>query len=1023
MPINFDSSRSYNDNYDGANISISKKTGTRSVDNKRDQLALDQITKSSSDYQEEYIPPVDNPQLGAPNPNADKKTPKTAPSPQNAFLKKTQDLIAKVTPEQLSAFPGAAKEEVQAKLLFALNHPGVPVDANTQALIKQMKNQAESATQRQLKLPESWQPSVPNAQKADKAIADFAGATFENLVNSQLPEDEANKLIFQYYHPEFANEGDSSKLASFKNKAYQETAIKEGLPEGWEIKPDSSAYDSMVNSAYDEAFTSHLNSNPSTKDLSANEKAQLETLHQFPDADVPDKAKLQKFLSQLENEALKDTAKEFNLPKEFKPGTNYKEYASTLLGEYQSKFEGNVKNQQPPLSRAQQNKLLATGGVNSKNLSPEQEAIFNQIKDKTADDVAEMYGLPKNWLKIKKDKASVEIERQSKKDEEEDGKSLEGEVRNPNESNSTEAENVGLGALSFIVGSRLGRKSLNETLKLEGTASISSNKNHEAALNAINFFDDGARIYDNWITKLSSSEGVDVDRFNLSSDWMLAGDFTFAVTKALDKVRRSVYQIQFAEAQMSKKTALMTTENQKTQTLVNEAVRKNAEAQNKAEQKKNVFAALENAPGIAGILGKAFASWLKLQFWVLDTILGGAISSICQACGCQSMSANPLEMLGLISHEVAAEMDRVLQIIIMVVQIVVELLLAQPQLVAASIASITKAAGELAAQVALKTVVKQVVQNAVKVGMKQAASEAAEALGKETIKEIATQIVSKAGKALSKTAQKQLTKAIEKGLTKNADKIVKRAAKEAGKLVEEYGDEAVKHATRSLKTTTDDVINEATQLGFKESLKKLTASSLKGFDKIKFQAENFARDLGDMLISKASEIKDGFLNIGKKVKEAALQKLLDLSAKVGDSAGYVRHDRWMQAFGQSLYTEAEITRMVGRASVNARMAITGVTTISRAYQAASFVGDAASGSLQIASGVVNGMKNLNLARLKMEMGRYEAALAELDANLKVMKQLQRALLDSLSNLAGWINDVNKQEGDFYKKSQIHFIAA
>jgi hypothetical protein len=1008
MSINFDSSKSYNDDYDG-NISTGKKTHAHKIGGGNDVLGSDQISKSTATYQEDYLPPPDSPQLGSADPNADKQTPKTAPSPQNLFLMKTHNLIIKLTPQQLSAFPGVTKEEVQAKLIFSFNHPDVPADENVQTLLSQLENQAAQSTQKQLKLSSSWQPAAANTQNADKEISRNANANFENLVRSQLPTDEANKLIFQYYHPEFAE--DSDQLTALKNQAYEQTAAEEGLPEGWKIQPDSSSYDASIDSAYDEAFTNHLNSDPETKDLSLQEKAQLETLHQFPDADVPDKAKLQNLLAQLEDEALQDTAEEFNLPEGFQPEACFEDYVSVPLGEFQSKFESAVKNHQPPLSSAQQKLLLRTGGVNAKNLPPELEALFKEISGMTANDVADKYGLPKNWLKSTQEK------------------SLEGDAEvstNPSAGGTGKTKkkkvgNTGIDAFPAVVSKQLRNRSLHQTQKLAGTAPAFFNRNNQAALNAIQLYQDGTRIFGNWVNNLTGGQGLSQTtdgqglsqadasldkRFSLSSDWMMAGDFNFAVTKALDKVRESVYQVQYAEANMSKKTSEMTSDNQQTQVLLNQAEQRNAQEAN--QPKKNVFAALENIPGPVGVLAKVFEDTVKTLFWCVDTILGGALSAICQACGCQPLSENPLELMGVLTADQAAKMDQVVQGIVMAVEIVVEILLAQPELVMASIAAITEDAATVAAEIAIKTVVKEVVENVgekiATMGIKQLTKQAGEALGEEAIEAIASQVSSKAGKALSKTAQEQLEKAIVKALTKNSEKIVKTAVKEARTMAEDFGEDALEELSEQASVNLERVGGKADMLE--------QAGKGKSFLKV--------------LKSKGYKIRDAVVNIGPKLRQSArnvVKGMLKMSERVGDQLGENRLSSLVDYIGESTYNEAEVARIVGRSARNAKMAISGVTKVSRAYRAASFISDSANASLQIASGVINGVNNLTQARLKIEMGELEAALENLDADLQIMKQLQRVLLDSLSQLAGWINDINQQEGDFFKKSQIHFIAA
>lgn len=977
MSINFDSQQSHNDYNDGANISISKKMHIRTIDANAGVLSKDQIEKSDSGYKEPYVPPAGSPELGLPDPYADTSKPKSAPSPQNAFLQKVQSQIANLTPGQLATLGnGVTKGQAQAQLLFAFNHPDVPVDPDVQNLLNQMTSNALAGTQKQFNLPSSWQPNPPDTESADKEIGAQANKNFENLAYSELPMDKANKLIFQYYHPEFADPSDSALLNKFIGQSNGEIADQEGLPDGWSMKPDSFAYDAKLAVFNDDAFTNHLNSDPETQDLSDNEKAQLETLHHFPDADVPDKDKLKKFLAQTEQNAAKDTANKFNLPAGLKLGTGSQDYAATILGEFNTKFAQNVRNVKPPLSQAQMMKLLATGGINSKNLSPALAALFSQLQGKTADDIADLFGLPKNWLQA------------SKATDEAEGLPEDGE-----EAEKAEGADKTAGmAFPEVMRRLLGNKRAGGSKEVSGVAGARSGTNYQAALNAVQLYQDGSRIFGHWANKLASNAGGP-----LNNNWIVCGDFTFAVTKALDKVRASVYQVQAAEAQMSVKTSQMTTDNQATQNLISAQQLQNEQAQQKANNQKDVFAALENLPGIGGVLAKVFVTWVKTIFWVLDTILGGALTAICNACGIQSLAENPLESLGLITPAQAAKMDQVLQIIAQVVEILVEIVMAQPELIAASIASIAEDVAEVATDVVLQTVVKAVVEDAVKEGAEIGAEEGMEATAKtalkDAIKEVSNDIVEKAGKALSESGRKALRESVEKALNENASKIVKTAVKKADKIIKDAGQQVFKGGEweEDVGGQIEEFANKAADKGLKEANGKVSKLA----DKIAEESEASAGSKIKNYITKAAKMTGRDIQ-GKFVK-----------------AGEEGEDGVIKS-----------TAKAARAARMGKLRFVGISTAARrALDVGGVVKDLVQGSMSTAADVLNGIKDQELAKLAMQSGELDAAMAELDADLQIMKKAQEAILDTLSNLAGWINDINQQENEFFKKAQIHFISA
>src|SRR5262249_8602483 len=155
----------------------------------------------------------------------------------------------------------------------------------------------------------------------------------------------------------------------------------------------------------------------------------------------------------------------------------------------------------------------------------------NQLQTKTASDIADLYGLPKNWLQTAKETPSDLTESVP-----EEGQNAAGSQRSGKTKKSDKAVGIGF---PQVVRKQLRNKALSSSGAQGVNATTRGTRNYQAALNAVQFYQDGYRIAGNWIHNLKDSAGG-----LLSHDWLTAGDFTFAVTKALDKIRSSVYRVQ-----------------------------------------------------------------------------------------------------------------------------------------------------------------------------------------------------------------------------------------------------------------------------------------------------------------------------------------------------------------------------------------------------------------------------------------------------------------------------------------------
>lgn len=998
MGINFDTSGTQGQGYDSGdtNVKVHKKHDHTIGDTKKADRGADQISQSTAAYQEDYIPAADGPDLPPSDPNASNESPTTVPRPQVTYVQTLGLKFQNLSPEQLASLgKNVTKEQAQNMLAFAFDHPGVPVDPAVQNLLNQLESEATAATRTIYKDP-NFVPGPPNTKLANQQIALNNNANFETAVRADpnISNAEANALIFAHYNPEYKQDltpDQQNLLSGFENEANTETAQENGLPENWQQPVDSSPYNAKINVYNDEAFTQHLNTDPETKNLSPEDKAQLETLHQFPDADVPDKAKLMKFLPQLNKEAAADTQKKFNLPAKFEPGTCFEDYVADVLGDYKSDFEENVKNfeSSPPLTPFQKQQLLATGGLPGKNLPPNLQAAFAKIQGKTIAQIAELYGLPKNWLQVSKGVANVEVDGES---EEVDEGAEEGESGNESVSGTKNKKDAqGVDAFPRVAQKHLKYHHKLETEGIDSVNEIHHNRDFKTGKNAIKFFSTGIK------TALDIS-----NKYNLlNGGWMKAGDFMYTVHIQLDKLRNSVYQMEYALANLSQKTSAMSVDNQESKNYLNH------QAQIKQDQHPKICFLVKifgNCPLLLFLIpgfGQIFLPLLipmqvaavvdnqnpvntfiiKTAMWALDCMTGGAISAICQACKIESPGENPFQQLHILSKAQAAKMDMAVQIIVMVVEMVVEVLLCQPELIAADISAMTANLTVKAVTTAIKVAVKEAIKTAV-----DAAKDAVKSVSKLAIKvgEIGEHAgdAAKAGlKAISEISSETFSQDMKiafKDIEKAAEDLLKNARSQIQKILREVAGKAASTASDAASAASDAA---------SDSLEALQT-----------QASRMFRQIAKM-IDKEIEEEDDVLKCISKLAAKAARGVKELPGNAVKGIKELPDD---------------IKSAPGRL---AKMA----STPAGAMKLMMMVQGLITASLNVTAGVIQGIQDIQQANLIMRKARLEADITGLNTDYQIENKVLGNMLNSMSLLAGWVNDINKMESEYWKKSQIHFI--
>ena len=728
------------------NISVSKMMHVHTIADDTDGVILDEIVSASTaTYQEDYIPPASGPNLGAADPNASGQQPSADLSPQGEYINDVKTVLYNLPASMLASLGGGNSLKGLNKLIYAFNHPQAAVDPQVRSIINQIQQQAVQSAQSTLGLPADWQPDPPDTNAADIQMAQDYNNSFEALVySSGLPKDEADRIVFYHYHPEDMSAGDplQSQVEKFENLAFASIVKNQGYPANLPKPLDSAQYDTKVAMAYDNAFLKHLKTDPKTQNLTSEEQAELETLHQFPDADVPDKAQLTGLLNQLESEALADVQKQFNLPAGVQPATCFVDFAAMVLANLKTQFNQNVQNFSPPLTPSQQQLLMGTNGVFTANLPQSLQAIFQTIQANSASQIAELLGLPEDWLSATANEAIGDDTTVQ------EALSEDGEVSGETGVQGDQAmSNQGINAFAKVLGKLLNTQRLGET-ENAGTVASSSDQ----VLSAISLAQDA-------LTSINAraAQFAPASSDPYSQDWMGAGSYTALISSCLNNLQQSIFQQEFATGNLTSKVTNMNLEISEIRNAIQDA-QESAQNKEQATQKgqKDWSSALTNLANATGnpaieMLAKIAVDYIKTVMWVADIVTGGLITAICQAAGIEDLAENPLETAGVLNAQQANIMNIVLQVVAMVV----ECAIGQPELSVESIMNAVKSIATDAMSAVTEfavTAVNTVLENGLKGAMEIAGNTIKDyaQFAMDSVKSEVMDIVSAIDKALTK---------------------------------------------------------------------------------------------------------------------------------------------------------------------------------------------------------------------------------------------------------------------------------
>lgn len=748
------------------NISIKHTTGHHT----QNVTQRDMIQASTSTFKEEYVPPVDTPVLEAYDQNASNDPPQPKPEKPGAKFKNNFENELQHLPPSVLKSIASTPHEARAMLRFAHANPDVPMDPKVRALLKTIVKEAAQETREAMNLGSDWQPPEPHTGEFNAHISDKLNSNFESQLKENFSGSDYKSLRLAYYHPELRSQL-SPELQDYLNEmtqtAYDETQSDMGFPEGWQPPPDSSSLDDIMNGHFTHTFDEEV---AKQTQLSPKERKELRTLFRFPNAKVPDKEKLQDLLKSLTDKAHASAKERFGLPSHFKLNHQSHLFKASMQGSFGHQFQKEVlkKLRNGEISHAQAQKLLASKGTDPAKVPSNLQNVYTQARQTAAKQTANEMGLPDNWQPTEEtsEPAPGETSGSTATTQQETVRNADGSVR---VKANTPVQGKGLQS--------------QQSQPIDPLTAPASNRDTNTALKAINYFKQA----------VTATSKITANYFT-GPEHMYLGDSMLVVSDALDNLRESVYSIQVAESNASR--AVMRGQNDAQE----EKIRKELADMMKPPPKTFfLFKILRIIPIVKEFANK-IEDAIKLLMWAVNIVTGGAVSMITQAIGMQPIEENPLQMMGLISEEAAQKMDMALGIIVMVAEMAVSAVLAQPELVAAEVAGLTaelsvETAGEVAAAVTEATV---------EATTEVAARAAAPAVGEAVA--ISSEIVTRAtANAIERAMPKILEKVVEEGVKASA----KQAAKQS--LKQTIQQQARTFALKILRKAKDVAVREARQ--------------------------------------------------------------------------------------------------------------------------------------------------------------------------------------------------------------------
>lgn len=834
------------------NISIPHKKGV----SKSEALSSDAIEQSTTAYQEDRVPAADYPELGDIRTNVSSDPPKTTPdSAKGTFGDNLKNALLNLTNKQFAvvqqAFPNITTNDEALKLLvFAWSHPGIPMDPQVQKLLNQMVQNAKQQTIKTLNLPADWSPPSPDTARSDQRLAEFQDTKFAQYAHqlADSPED-AETLTAAYYHPETAGELSSdlkTLLAQCEKAANSETQQEFGLPKGHNPPKDKLQYDMKLAAGLSELFSQELNESKEASNLTPNQKAQLKTLHSDPEAQVEDKEQLESLLKKLNAQAKNKLSQKFNLPQNLKVMSNKEQYYVNIKGNFLANFEENVNSQtSPPLTAAQKELLLATGGMQAGNLPPDLKALFSKIKNETVAEIRERYGLSKDWEP--KFKTS---ETKAKKTEQKEGSKK-------SEASTEETDDAWDSVSGFSMKGQRSVKAATEKLDLED---ISDPPAPDVGLqkNVLNHF-----------TEYTQNLNTFVNQFLNLDEVMRAGSNILIVHLALDGLRNSIYAVQKMDSDLQTKSALMQKEVTQMKILKQRQELADMRKQESEHPKEcfifKVFDIILPVP----VLNDIVEDFVKTFSYILDMMMGGLMNTIFTAAGSEPPGENPLAMMGVdksITDNIDMAVGIIVAVVMLVIEVVLSTLVAQPELIALSIAEFSATLSAEAATIAVRVALR-----AAEEAIAEAAAKTAGQLTEKAAQEIMEEAITESLKESATVAMKQSTReAINEAAPETAQILAKQQGKNilkgAEKILEKQGTKlVVTESKQGLKETITKGVEEAA-----DQVKARAQQILSRMRKLLKMAEDESQQDGKVFLKQTRKAQGRNSVVGKIVQKLDL---------------------------------------------------------------------------------------------------------------------------------------------------------
>jgi len=254
-------------------------------------------------------------------------------------------------------------------------------------------------------LGEEWKPTGLKKSYKERITSNYHG-TFEELLSKKGLEALAKKLGIPvevlkqkirvaHYLPDQADPDVKEIVNQLEVSAMKEL----GIPEQFRAdKVDNTSFLAEMTVNYDEAFENALSEYAKANNLSSETINQLKYLHNFPDANYPNKEILLGHLSKVNDSFLAEFLVQNGLPTDFVPETATATYNARINGHYRFLFEQNLYSQVPPLTDAQITAIWkALENPNDPKITEETKALIANLKEKTLGQVIQERALPSDW--------------------------------------------------------------------------------------------------------------------------------------------------------------------------------------------------------------------------------------------------------------------------------------------------------------------------------------------------------------------------------------------------------------------------------------------------------------------------------------------------------------------------------------------------------------------------------------------------------------------------------------------------